>query len=184
MKILQHLSALVIITLIMGLIYACVQQVYRSGANDPQSQIIYDLKEQLQQGKSLSTLFLDSFDLVKSQSVFTEIYDDAGNAMKSSAYLQGRLPQLPKGVIEHARADGENWVTWEPQSHVRLAMGIVRVNTSPVSFVAVGRSLYKAEERISRLNAMVIIAWLLCCSVVLINWLGHYLQVRKQQTHI
>lgn len=38
MKIVQHLSAMAIITIIMGLICASVQQTYRFNANDPHLQ--------------------------------------------------------------------------------------------------------------------------------------------------
>ena len=56
MKILQHLSALAIITIIMTLIYASVQQTYRSNANDPQMQIVNDLKNNLQEGKPIKVV--------------------------------------------------------------------------------------------------------------------------------
>ena len=48
MKFIQHLSAIAIITIIMGLIYASVQQTYRSNADDPQIQIAHDLRDHLQ----------------------------------------------------------------------------------------------------------------------------------------
>ncbi|MFL5772926.1 MAG: hypothetical protein ACJ75F_07205 [Flavisolibacter sp.] len=182
MKILHHISALVIITVVMALIYASVQQTYRSNANDPQTQIINDLKNNLHEGKISPEVFSDSIDLEKSQSVFVESYDEKGIPVKSSGYLHGKFPQLPKGVIEFARRNGEHWVTWQPQRNVRMAMGIAKVNADPVSFIAAGRSLDEVEARESNLVTMVFIAWVICCAIVLLNWLVHIIQIRKKQT--
>ena len=44
MKISTHIAAFLIITVVMATVYASVQQVYRSCANDPQQQIAEDLK--------------------------------------------------------------------------------------------------------------------------------------------
>jgi hypothetical protein len=44
LSIVTHLAAAIIITVVMLLIYACVQQSYRSSANDPQLQIARDLR--------------------------------------------------------------------------------------------------------------------------------------------
>ena len=123
MKIIQHLSSIAIITIIMGLMYASVQQTYRTNANDPQMQIAYDVRDQLQKAKAIA--FDDTVDLERSLAVFKEVYDDNGNPLQSTGYLDGKMPQLPKGVFENAKANGENWVTWQPQRNVRMVMGIV-----------------------------------------------------------
>jgi hypothetical protein len=172
MKTMSYLSAMVIITVIMGLVYASVQQTYRSNANDPQIQIAHDLKDHLQKGKPFA--FDDTIDIEKSLSVFEEAYDKNGDPIQSTGFLNGKMPLLPKGVFEHAKANGENWVTWQPQHNVRMAMGIVYVNAAPIAFLAVGRSLREVEERVSRLTNMVFIGWVLCISIVLINWLVQF----------
>jgi hypothetical protein len=177
MKIIQHLSAMAIITIIMGLIYASVQQTYRSNANDPQIQIAHDLRDYLQKGKPLA--FDDTVDLERTLSVFKEAYDENKNPIQSTGFLNGRMPQIPKDVFEHAKANGEHWVTWQPQRNVRIALGIVSVNAGPIAYLAVGRSLREVEERVSRLITMVFIGWLLCMSVVLINWLVTYYNYKK-----
>ena len=178
MKTIQHLSAMAIITIIMGLIYASVQQTYRSNANDPQVQIAHDLKTHLQKGKSL--VFNETIELEKSLSVFTEAYDQNGNPLQSTGFLNGKMPHLPKGVFDYASANGEHWVTWQPQRNVRMAMGIVSVHAGPVAYLAVGRSLSEVEERVSRLTNMVFVGWILCMAVVLINWLVTYYSYRKE----
>lgn len=178
MKIIQHLSAIAIITIIIGLIYTSVQQTYRTNANDPQMQIANDLKGQLQKGKAIA--FDDTVDLERSLAVFKEVCDDNGNPLQSTGFLNGKMPQLPKGVFENAKANGENWVTWQPERNVRMAMGIVHVNAAPIAYLAVGRSLWKVEERVSKLTSMVVIAWVLCICVVLVNWLVTYYNYKKR----
>src|SRR3954470_16463500 len=114
MKIIQHLSTIAIITVIMVLIYASVQQTYRSNANDPQIQVLHDLKDHLQKGKPVESMFLDTIDLETSLSMFVETYDAGGKPIQSNGYLNGQLPQLPAGVMDNAKNLGENWVTWQP----------------------------------------------------------------------
>lgn len=178
MKIIQHLSAIAIITIVMALIYASVQQTYRSNADDPQIQIAHDVRDHLQNGKTIA--FDDTIDLEKSLSVFKEAYDENANPIQSTGFLNGSMPQLPKGVFELVKSNGEHWVTWQPQRNVRMAMCIVRVNAAPIAYLAVGRSLREVEERVSRLTKMVFIGWILCICVVLINWLVTYYDYRKK----
>jgi len=48
----SHFAALMIITVLCGLIYVTVQQSHRTGANDPQLQIALDLKNAIETGRS------------------------------------------------------------------------------------------------------------------------------------
>jgi hypothetical protein len=184
MKTLQHLGAIAIITIIMGLIYASVQQSYRTAANDPQVELARELKERLQKGESLQNKFSDTFDLASTLSVFVETYDAAGHPTQSNALLGGRLPQLPMGLLAHAKEAGEHWVTWQPRRGIRMAMGILAINTAgPVAYLAVGRSLRLTEERVSNLSFMVIVAWVLCAAVVLFHWLVATYYRKNYKTH-
>lgn len=178
MKILQHLSAIVIITVITGLIFVSARQGYRSSANDPQVQIAYDLRDRLQQGKPL--IFDDTVDLKTSLSVFKESFDNNGNPIQSTGFLHGEMPLVPKGVFKYAKSTGANWVTWQPQGGVRIALGIVAVHSGSVAYLAVGRSLKEAEQRISGMAIMVFTGWMMCISVVLVNWLVTYYNFKKQ----
>lgn len=181
MKILQHLTALVLITLIMGLIYTAVQQTYRSNANDPQTQMVLDLGRKIELGQSLSTLLPDTVDLRQSLAVFAVTYDQQGTPIQGNALLDGKLPRLPAGLLEQARLHGADWVTWQPKEEVRMALGVVKLKGTPAAYLAVGRSLREVEQRVSRLVNMVIIAWILCCAVVLVSWIVSYLGYRKQK---
>ena len=75
-SILTHIAAAVIITGIILLIYAAVQQVYRSSANDPQLQIARDLSASISSGKPITNqLLYDTIDLSQSLAVFIEVFD-------------------------------------------------------------------------------------------------------------
>lgn len=177
MKNLQYLSAMAIITIVMVLIYAGIQQTYRSNANDPQVEIAYDLRDRLQKSKPI--LFDDTVELESSLSVFKELYDGNGNPIQSNGLLNGKLPQLPKALFEYAKTNGEHWITWQPQRNVRMAVGIVKVNSDNTGYIVVGRSLKEVEERVSRLTTIVIIAWILCIAIVVVNWIVGYQKNRQ-----
>jgi hypothetical protein len=73
-----HLTAAIIITTIMLLIYACVQQSYRTSANDPQLQIARDLSDDLRNERSgKKFLDADTIDIAQSLAVFTALFDAA-----------------------------------------------------------------------------------------------------------
>jgi hypothetical protein len=55
---LAHFAAAVILTCVILLVYASVQQAHRSAANDPQLQIARDFGIALSSGKAVNNLFL------------------------------------------------------------------------------------------------------------------------------
>ena len=63
-------------------------------------------------------------------------------------------------MLESARADGENRVTWEPRSGVRSATVSAAVRGGSRMVVTVGRSLREVEVREGRLELFVVAAWL------------------------
>ena len=180
MKTLYHLSAIAIITILIGLVYVSVQQSYRSSANDPQIQIVRELRTRLEFGKPIDYyLRQDSMDLENSMGTFVATFDKNGQPLQSNALLDGKLPNLPSGVIQYVKAHKEDWVTWQPRKTIRLALGIAATNTEPVAYVAAGRSLVEVEERISRLITFCGICWTLCTAIILINWLFNYYAEKK-----
>jgi sensor histidine kinase regulating citrate/malate metabolism len=79
------------------------------------------------------------------------------------------MPELPAGVFDFAKANGEHTVTWQPQTGVRMAMIILYANSSQVGFVAAGRSLQEVEIREHNLVTMILIGWIMCIAVILAN---------------
>ncbi len=167
-----HFAAAIIITGIMLTIYATVQQVHRSAANDPQLQLARDLSEFLQQGKPIDKLLpAYTIDLAKSPGVFVAMYDAKGNPLSSTGLIDGKLPRLPQGFFDFAKANKEHSITWQPRQDIRQALVIESVASPAIAYVAVGRSLQEVEVRESNLVTMVFIAWVACMMVLVIHFI-------------
>ncbi len=171
-SLLTHFAAAVIITGIMLTIYATVQQAHRMGANDPQLQLARDISTFLKEGKSVNKLLpADTIDLAKSLAVFVAMYDAEGNPLNSTGFIDGKLPQLPHGLFAEAKATGEHDITWQPNAAIRQALVIDAVQSSPVAYVAVGRSLQEVEVRENNRSTMVFIAWVACMGVLALHFI-------------
>lgn len=180
-----YLAIVAIVTIFSAVIYVTVQQTYRSNANDPQLQVAGDMTNRLAEGKSIDHFMEgDTVDVSKSLSMFKVLYDSNKIAVRSTGLLDGKLPQLPKGVFDFARRNMENVFTWQPRSGVRVAMVLKAVNGAGAGFIGVGRSLIEVEKRESNLVTMVITAWIICLAVIFFHFLAisffKRLQVQNQ----
>jgi hypothetical protein len=167
-----HFAALMIVTVLCGLIYVTVQHLHRSGANDPQLQLALDLKNAIETDQSTVRWTPgDSIEISKSLSVFKTFYNANGEPLLSTGFLDGRPPRIPKGVFDFTARCGEDVLTWQPRVGVRMAMVLESVNSPQIAFVAVGRSLKEIEKRESTLVTMVAVAWLVCIGVIVLHFL-------------
>lgn len=166
---LSYLSALAIVTIVILLVYVAVQQNYRMTANDPQVQIARDAAERLEHNRPVTFFTPDTVNLSKSMAVFTAYYDAHQKPVASTGYLDGAIPKLPEGVLDYAKKHAEDRITWQPRKNVRLAAIVKYVSSPSVSYVVAGRSLQEVEVREGNLFKMVIIAWILCFAIILIN---------------
>jgi hypothetical protein len=173
MKILSSLHYLllaVVVTVIIALVYATVQQSYRTAANDPQIQIAEDLGNKLNDGKSLENIFQDdTIDIAKSLSPVIIFYDASGKPIRSTGFLDGQMCKLPAGLFDHAKKNGMHSVSWQPRKGVRMAVVIVHTNSPVVSYVAAARSLREVEVREYNLRIMVFIAWIVCMVLIAVS---------------
>ncbi len=174
-----YLSTLAIVTIVIALVYVSVQQNYRMTANDPQVQIVRDAADRLQHNQPVTSFTSDTVDLSKSMAVFTAYYDAHQQPVTSTGYLDGAIPKLPEGVLNYARKHGEDWITWQPRKDVRIAAIVKYVSSPSVSYVVAGRSLQEVEIREGNLSRMIIIAWILCFVIILINWGWSYRSINK-----
>jgi hypothetical protein len=182
-SLLAHFAAAIIITGIILLVYASVQQAHRASANDPQLQLARDLSSALSKGRSIASLLPpDTIDLAQSLAVFAETFDHQGKPLQSTGFLNGQLPQPPAGVLDFTETNQEDVVTWQPQSDVRMAMVFEKVNSPAVGFVAVGRSLKEVEIRESNLIKMVGITWIACMAVLLVHLLVQSYLIRRSSS--
>ena len=168
----SHLAAAAIVTILAGLVYATVQQTYRTGANDPQLQLARDISNKIESKGTPGKWFDDdTIEISRSLSVFNTLYNDKNEPALSTGVLHGKLPLLPEGVFDEAKKNGENVFTWQPEQGVRVAIVLKSIPSSSYSFVAVGRSLDEVELREKNLRWTVLISWLLCMGVVIVHWI-------------
>lgn len=153
-NILRHwLPLVVVIVLLCGLVYLTVQQSLRMGANDPQIQMAEDAATTLAAGGTpVSILPTTQQDISTSLAPFLVVYSDTGEPLASSGLLNGAAPLLPAGVFDYTRLKGEDRVSWQPESGVRVAAVVVAYGGSHPGFVLAGRSLREVEIRESQVE--------------------------------
>lgn len=144
-------------------VYLAVQQGWRMGADFPQVQLAEDAAARLGAGVAPPSAYdaPEKLDITSSLAPWLAIYDDAGRPVVSSGLLDGRAPQLPAGVLEHARNAGVSRVTWQPRPGVRDATVVRRFDGAARGFVVAGRSLREAERHIADLRSLAVLAMLL-----------------------
>ena len=171
-NLISHLAIAIIITVLSGLIYATVQQSYRSGANDPQLQLAKDIAFALKNNRSIDQLLpKNTIEISESLAPFVVLYDNNGEPVQSTGMLDGHLPKIPRGVFDFTKENKEDVLTWQPRKGVRMAMVVESVQSSNIAFVAAGRSLKEVERRESNHIKMVLIGWVICLGVTVFHWI-------------
>lgn len=151
----------VTITGLIGLCYAAVQQDIRQSANDPQIQIAEDSAAKLADGQSVQNVVpSEKVDIAKSLAPYIIVFDTTGKPLASSALLDGQTPTIPAGVIDYVKQNGEDRITWQPQSGVRSAAVVTQFKGSMSGFVLVGRSLREVEVLEDHILQVLIVGWI------------------------
>ncbi|MDB5266248.1 MAG: hypothetical protein JWN89_63 [Parcubacteria group bacterium] len=141
--------------------FAGVQQVTRSGANDPQVEMSEDAVSHLANPAASPQSLVDpEINIEKSLAPYLIIFDDKNEAVASGASLDGSTPVPPRGVFEYLRSHPEDRFTWEPKSGVRNAVVMRRVEGPHAGFVLAGRSMRETEARVANLGRLVFAAWI------------------------
>lgn len=137
----------VVSTFFSGLVYGAVQQDMRLSANDGPIQLAEDLSLRLANGTPPQSLIPSSkIDMAKSLALFLVFYDESGQPITSSAFLDGQIPKIPLGVLDFTKEHGENRFTWQPKSGVRLAAVTVYYSGKQSGFILAARSLREVEK--------------------------------------
>jgi hypothetical protein len=145
-------------TLLVGLVYVEVQQSLRLGANDPQLQMAEDAATALDAGAGPQDVVGQAaVDVAHSLAPFTVVFASSGAVLATDGQLDGQAPMPPIGVLEHARQDPPNTVTWQPRAGVRVATVTVPWSGGTV---LVGRSLRVVEQREDVALQLAALAWL------------------------
>lgn len=153
------LSLIFIVTFACGLAYVVMHQNYRQSANDPQIQIAQDAMYGLVGGVTPDKMIpVNKVEIGNRVSPFVMIFDANKNYLAGSAVIDGKPPILPDGVLDYTKTHGENRVTWQLQSGIRIAT-VIKYNGT--YFVLVGRNLRETENRIDSLKKQVLVSWVL-----------------------
>jgi hypothetical protein len=158
------IPAAVAATLCCGFAYALVHFELRAGANDPQQQLAEGAAAELDAGASPSTAVGQTkVDVAASLAPFIVVFDPRGNVVATDGILDGHDPVPPRGVLDSARENGPDAVTWQPRPGVRVAT--VTVGWSGGSVLA-GRSLRVVEHREDQVLWMAAAGWALALVVL------------------
>jgi hypothetical protein len=150
-----------------GLVFLIAQQSQRMGANDPQIQMAEDAASSLNGGASVESVIpSNTVEIADSLAPFMIIFDDSGKILASSATLHGAIPAYPMGVLDYTRQNGQNRVTWQPETGIRMATVVARYDRG---FVMAGRSLREVEKRADQLEQLCGLAWLVICAAAVIT---------------
>lgn len=151
----------IIVTGLAWLPYILVQQDLRSSANDPQIQMAEDIAAKLAAGQPMQSLMpVEQVDITHSLAIYVIIFDDTGTPLASSGEINGQMPTLPVGVFDSVRQNGEDSITWQPQTGVRSAIVVTQFQGTSSGFVLVGRSLREVEMREDNLEHLTLFGWL------------------------
>jgi len=149
----------VVISAFSLLIYAVVQQAYRQSANDPQIQMANDAAEALDHGKTVDEIVpVETIDMDRSLAPFYLIFNSDEQPTAGSGILNNSLQTVPEGVLDFAKNNGENRVTWQPQPGVRIAAVIVPYQNG---YVLAGRNMREVEVREAQVSTFAGITWVL-----------------------
>ena len=166
--ILHFALAAVIITIIFGTIFHVTQQNYRQSANDPQVQLAEDTAAQLNKGARPEQPAANALlEIDKTLSPFVIIYNASDTPAFANARLNNTIPTPPTGVLEFAKERGENRVTWQPTSTLRIAAVVKPWNGGTV---LVGRSLRELEMRTQKMALTIAVCWLISLIILTIAY--------------
>ena len=167
----------IIVSGLTGLLYATVQQVLRSGADDPQIQMAEDAATTLGNGGALQSVMpAGNVDIATSLAPYIVVFDASGKPVASSAQLNGQTPTIPPGVFHSVRQNGEDRITWQPQPGVRSAIVVVPIRGSGGGFVLAGRSLREVEKREDDLLHIDLLGW---AAILIVSFLASALFFRR-----
>jgi hypothetical protein len=159
--------AAVVVTAIFGSIYLTAQSLERSGADDAPQRLASQVASIVESGRSLAAEQRETVDLGSSSQAFFVVYDSGDAPESGSARLDGSLPEAPRGVLDTARTDDANHVTWQPTPELRFATVEVRAGHS---VVLAGQSLGPTERRIDSLGLLLLACWAATIALLGAGW--------------
>ena len=151
-----YVLSVLILTSIFSTMYALVQQQGRMQANDTPTLLATQVAKQLDAGLGLSSVNMGATDLANKPVPFVIVYDKQGKAVGGSGYLDKKLAVAPKSMLQHAKINRNNVVTWQPKAGVRIASVTVAAKDY---YVLGGQSLKSTEDHATQLLKLTILGY-------------------------
>jgi hypothetical protein len=152
----------IVLTVSLSAVYFTAQQLDRRGA-DEQPQRLASQLASVDLGAEAAT---ERVDLGSSDAIFYIVYDQDGEPLRGTGYLDGELARVPSGVIAAAATDGTNSVTWEPRDGLRFATVEVLAGSQ---VILAGQSLEPSETRTHDIALVLLAAWVLGLAVLTVG---------------
>ncbi len=156
-KQLPWLIAASAVTVVFGTMYGLAQWQLRSGADLPAVERAEETVLRLNAGSTPAEVAFDAVDIASSIQPFVIIYDESGKVVEGSGKLDGNIPTVPYGVLQHATNLRDNRVTWQPKPGVRIASVTMRADQY---YVLAGTNLREVEKEIARVFRIALAGWL------------------------
>ncbi|MBT2568161.1 hypothetical protein J7I84_16970 [Arthrobacter sp. ISL-85] len=172
-RIIGWAAAALVVTVVFGTMYVCLQQVIRHSANMAPAAAA---AAQVQEMPS-ATPNTPRLELTPDSGVFVIVYGRDNSPVTSSVTLHGVVPSLPGGVLDAARASGSDAVTWQPEPGLRFAV-VARPAAGKV--VVAGQSLAPFEDNSDRTLLFLAAGWLGSMIVLIAAYLATALAGRRK----
>jgi hypothetical protein len=167
----------VIGTIILAIGYINDQQTLRQMANEPQTYLAQDAKLRIEAGGNPQG-FGSAIPIEKDEAPYVIFFNATGTAIAGTGVLNNAAPTLPQGVLDVAKKNGVNRLTWEPAPGVRQAIVVMPAGDF---FVVAGRSLNYTEEQESNLTKRALVGWVgMIVGVILVSLLSAWI-LRKRE---
>jgi hypothetical protein len=161
-RIIKHwILPTILITLVFVTITATAQSIIRSDSNEELYTQGVDYRTILQSGQKSNKLKdLEAVDPYESLSPIVILYDVNQNVVGSNIVKSRQIPKIPSGVLDTARSNNVNSLTWKPYSDLRLSTVAYKVSGNFNGFIVVAKNQEYTNARINVVNRYVGVAWL------------------------
>ncbi len=159
----KHLIGMyILITFSCLSLYVIFQQILRIETDDDPSSRAVTTAALLSSGASRELFEPQHVTELDPDSSFLIITDENGETRTSTAKLNDKLLQIPKGVFSYTKDHGLHHVTWSPSKDIRQATTITPFKndkTGERGYVAAGVGLHETEQLINRVGLLIAFSW-------------------------
>jgi len=152
-----------IATVLSVTFFLVIQQDLRESANDPQIQTAQETALAIAAGQPvLSVLPEQKVNISASLDPFIMVFGLNGQLIASSGTLNNTPPVFPASILSNAHSQGEESITWEPETGLRFAAVVLPFSGENQSgYVVVARSLTEVERLENMLGLDIFGGWII-----------------------